>query len=104
MNKIKVPDWVPGVGGKGINIPLIPKLATGTNYVAGEGLAYLHEGEAVVPKKYNPAIGGYGNYNQPVYVNVVADMDVNKFGKAFVRDIKTFSGGTKNSYNYGGGK
>lgn len=104
LNKIKVPDWVPAIGGKGINIPLIPKLATGTNYVAGEGLAYLHEGEAVVPKKYNPAIGGYGNYNQPIYVTVNADMDVNKFGKAFVRDIKTFSGGTKNSYNYGGGK
>lgn len=104
LNKIKLPDWVPVIGGKGINIPLIPKLATGTNYVAGEGLAYLHEGEAVVPKKYNPAIGGYGNYNQPIYVTVNADMDVNKFGKAFVRDIKTFSGGTKNSYNYGGGK
>lgn len=104
LNKIKMPDWVPAIGGKGINIPLIPKLATGTNYVAGEGLAYLHEGEAVVPKKYNPAIGGYGNYNQPIYVTVNADMDVNKFGKAFVRDIKTFSGGTKNSYNYGGGK
>lgn len=104
LNKIKMPDWVPAIGGKGINIPLIPKLATGTNYVAGEGLAYLHEGEAVVPKKYNPAIGGYGNYNQPIYVTVNADMDVNKFGKAFVRDIKTFSGGAKNAYNYGGGK
>ena len=104
MNKIKVPDWVPVIGGKGINFKMIPKLATGTNYVAGEGLAYLHEGEAVVPKKYNPAVGGYGNYSQPIYVTVNADMDVNKFGKAFVRDIKTFSGGTKNSYNYGGGK
>ena len=30
--------------------------------------------------------------------------DVNKFGKAFVRDIKTFSGGAKNSYNYGGSR
>ena len=104
LNKIKLPDWVPAIGGKGINIPLIPKLATGTNYVAGEGLAYLHEGEAVVPKKYNPAVGGFGNYNQPIYVTVNADMDVNKFGKAFVRDIKTFSGGAKNAYNYGGGK
>ena len=104
LNKIKIPSWVPGLGGKGINIPLIPYLDTGTNYVAREGLAYLHEGEAVVPKKYNPAIGGYGSYNQPIYVTVNADMDVNKFGKAFVRDIKTFSGGTKNSYNYGGGK
>lgn len=104
LNKIKVPDWVPGVGGKGINFPMIPKLSVGTNYVASEGLAYLHEGEAVVPKKYNPAVGGFGNYNQPIYVNIVADMDVNKFGKAFVRDIKTFSGGAKNAYNYGGGK
>lgn len=104
LNKIKLPDWVPKIGGMGINIPLIPKLATGTNYVASEGLAYLHEGEAVIPKRYNPAIGGNENYNQPVYVNVIADMDVNKFGKAFVRDIKTFSGGAKNAYNYGGGK
>ncbi len=55
-----VPDWVPGIGGKsfGINIPLIPKLATGTNYVPQDMLAYLHEGEAVVPKKYNPAATG----------------------------------------------
>ncbi len=104
LNKIKIPSWVPGLGGKGINIPLIPYLDTGTNYVAREGLAYLHEGEAVVPKKYNPAIGGYESHNQPIYVTVNADMDVNKFGKAFVRDIKTFSGGTKNSYNYGGSK
>ena len=52
----------------------------------------------MVPKKYNPAVGGFGG-SQPVYVNVIADMDVNKFGKAFVRDIKTFSGGAK---NYGG--
>ena len=104
LNKIKVPDWVPGLGGKGVNFPMIPKLSVGTNYVQREGLAYLHEGEAVVPKKYNPAVGGFGNYNQPIYVTVNADMDVNKFGKAFVRDIKTFSGGAKNAYNYGGGK
>ena len=42
--------------------------------------------------------------SSPVYVTVNANMDVNKFGKAFVRDIKTFSGGAKNSYNYGGSK
>lgn len=29
LNKIKIPDWVPGVGGKGINIPRIQKLASG---------------------------------------------------------------------------
>lgn len=103
LNKIKIPDWVPGIGGKGVNFKMIPTLAVGTNYVKAEGLAYLHQGEAVVPKKYNPAAGGY-TASQPIYVTVNADMDVNKFGKAFVRDIKTFSGGAKNSYNYGGGK
>jgi hypothetical protein len=29
LNKIKIPDWVPAVGGNGFNIPLIPKLAKG---------------------------------------------------------------------------
>jgi hypothetical protein len=31
----------------------IPKFAQGTNYTQ-EGLAYLHEGEAIIPKAYNP--------------------------------------------------
>jgi hypothetical protein len=62
LNKIHfdIPDWVPGIGGKSfsISIPLIPKLAAGTNYIPQDMFAYLHEGEAVVPKKYNPAAGG----------------------------------------------
>lgn len=58
MNKIKVPDWVPGLGGKSVNFKMIPSLNVGTNNVKHEGLAYLHQGEAVVPKKYNPAVGG----------------------------------------------
>ena len=32
LNKIKLPDWVPGLGGKGINIPTIPMLYKGTDY------------------------------------------------------------------------
>lgn len=41
LNKLKIPDWVPGLGGKGINIPLIPMLAKGSKYtpdtfIAGE--------------------------------------------------------------------
>lgn len=60
---ITVPNWVPGLGGKsfGISIPQIPKLNVGTNYVASDGFAFLHEGEAVVPKAYNPAVGGGDN-------------------------------------------
>jgi hypothetical protein len=54
LNKIKIPDWVPGVGGKGINIPLIPTLAKGgvlkkgqTGFLEGDGA------EAVVPLEKN---------------------------------------------------
>lgn len=42
LNKVKIPDWVPGVGGKGINIPKIPYLAKGTSYFSG-GLAVVGE-------------------------------------------------------------
>jgi len=45
-----IPDWVPLVGGEsfGINIPLIPLLEEGGE-IAGDGAAYLHQGEKVVP-------------------------------------------------------
>lgn len=52
FNKIKIPDWVPGVGGKGINIPMIPTLAKGTKYWKG-GIVQISErgGEIVdLPK------------------------------------------------------
>lgn len=51
INMIKIPDWVPNVGGKGINIPLIPKLAKG-GIVDKATLAMIGEGktaEAVIP-------------------------------------------------------
>ena len=36
LNKIKIPDWVPLVGGKGFNIPTIPKLAQGGYFPANQ--------------------------------------------------------------------
>lgn len=42
INKIKVPDWVPGVGGLGFSISEIPMLAKGTDYFQG-GLAIVGE-------------------------------------------------------------
>ena len=51
LNKIQVPDWVPGVGGKGIDIPEIPRLKVGMDYVPSDYFpAYLDEGEAVLTK------------------------------------------------------
>lgn len=54
-------------------VPQIPTLNVGTNYVASEGLAYLHEGEAVVPKKYNPAVVGGMAINYPIVIEVYND-------------------------------
>lgn len=49
INKVKIPNWVPGVGGKGINIPLIPRLRKGLNYVPYDDMpALLHKGERVL--------------------------------------------------------
>lgn len=36
----------------------VPKFDVGTNYVPRDMLAMIHEGEAIVPKAYNPAAGG----------------------------------------------
>lgn len=46
LNKLKIPDWVPGLGGKKISIPLIPTFAKGTpktpdTFIAGERGAEL---------------------------------------------------------------
>lgn len=55
LNRIKVPDWVPGIGGKGINIPKIRELATG-GIVTKPTLAMVGEQskrEAVLPLDRN---------------------------------------------------
>lgn len=77
INKIQVPDWVPGVGGKGINIPHIPTLAKG-GIVDKATLAMIGEGksaEAVIPldrtltNYMSEALKQAGNTNNQVVVN-----------------------------------
>ena len=54
INKIKIPDWVPGVGGKGFHINEIPKLKVGIDYVPEDDYpALLHKGERVLTKEEN---------------------------------------------------
>lgn len=77
INNIHVPDWVPGVGGKGINIPHIPTLAKG-GIVDKATLAMIGEGksaEAVIPldrtltNYMSEALKQAGNTNNQVVVN-----------------------------------
>lgn len=54
INSIQIPDWVPLVGGAGFNIPKIPRLKVGMDYVPSDFYpAYLDEGEAVLTKQEN---------------------------------------------------
>lgn len=54
INSIQIPDWVPLVGGMGFNIPKIPRLKVGMDYVPSDFFpAYLDEGEAVLTKQEN---------------------------------------------------
>ncbi len=89
LNKIKVPDWVPKIGGKGINIPLIPQLAKGTNFWKG-GIVQIHErggeivdlprGSRVMPHDRSVAeaykMGSTKNNNVSITIPKIADQVV----------------------------
>lgn len=92
INLPTIPDWVPGLGGQGggeisfPNIPRIPSLDVGTNFVAQDGLAFLHKGEAVVPKEYNPAAGGTGGTTN---MTVIAQLDGEEIARVTKPHIDT---------------
>jgi hypothetical protein len=66
--KFTVPGWVPGIGGKGFDMPDIPMLANG-GIVTGPTLAMIGEAgpEAVIPLDRMGGMGG-GN-NVTIHVN-----------------------------------
>lgn len=75
---IDVINNVPGVNIKRASKVHIPRLATGTNEIPQEGIYHLHEGEAVVPKKYNPATGGYDNgADNRQIIELLVDLNAN---------------------------
>lgn len=56
LNKIQIPDWVPGVGGYGLSLPNIPELQAGGVLKRGQvGLLEGNGAEAVVPLENNQA-------------------------------------------------
>jgi hypothetical protein len=67
----KVPSWVPGVGGKGFDMPNIPMLADG-GIVTSPTLALIGEGrgpEAVIPLNRMSEFTGGGGNNVNIHVN-----------------------------------
>jgi hypothetical protein len=63
----KIPSWVPGVGGKGFDMPKIPMLAEGGLIMGGATLALVGEAgpEAVIPlDRMSEFTGGAGGGNE----------------------------------------
>jgi phage-related protein len=94
---IKVPKWVPLVGGKEFGVrdifPDIPRLASGGIVRGGSGgiLAQIGEGrfdEAVVPLR--PGLGGFGGNVYSITVNVPPTANKAEIGKEVVEAIREY--------------
>lgn len=91
LNKIKIPDWVPGVGGKGINIKEIPLLAAGGEITekghaivgeAGPELLELPQGAKVKPlNKTDGNKTEVNNYFNIEKMEVRDDSDIKKIAR-----------------------
>jgi soluble cytochrome b562 len=91
LNKIKIPDWVPGVGGKGLNIKEIPLLAEGGEITqkghaivgeAGPELLELPQGAKVKPLDDNKGLATEVNNNFNIANLVVREeADVKKIAR-----------------------
>jgi hypothetical protein len=74
----KVPSWVPGIGGKGFEVPNIPMLAQGGIVTGGATLAMIGEAgpEAVIPLDRMGEFGmGGGGMNITVNAGLVSSPD-----------------------------
>lgn len=103
LNKIKLPNWIPGFGGMGINIPTIPKLAKG-GIVDAPTIAMVGEAgkEAVMPLENNtgwitdlaakvadrmPVNGGNSNDNS-MSGDLILQIDGSIIGKVALNQLR----------------
>jgi hypothetical protein len=90
---IRVPDWVPGVGGRGFTIPDLfpdlPYLDVGGD-IKRTGLAVVHEGERVVPAAQVTPIRNDRGRVETVRIELAGD---NEIVKLFRRLARVHGGG-----------
>lgn len=89
INNIKVPDWVPGIGGASANIPKIPQLWKGSNFTIGgptlvgeQGpeLVNMPRGASVLPAHKTRSVlegANVGGVNQKITqtANIYVELD-----------------------------
>ena len=78
VNRIKIPSWVPGFGGKGINLPFISRLRVGIEEVPYDEMpAILHKGERVLTKdeakEYNQSKNKKETVNYNYYNSITVE-------------------------------
>jgi phage-related protein len=83
--KFKIPDWVPGIGGNGFEVPDIPMLANG-GIVSSPTLALIGERgpEAVIPLDRMGSMGG--GMNITVQAGLVSTPD--QMGQLIIESIQ----------------
>lgn len=101
INKIQIPDFVPGIGGKGINIPLIPQVALAKGgIVTRPTVALTGEAgpEAVIPLKKlhdfipEQKIISNEQQNTPISVTVQSVLDGKVVAETTTPYMDTISG------------
>ena len=71
---------------------VLPSFAVGTNYVPNDMVAQIHEGEAIIPKAYNPSAGGGGNSGSVVEAIQTLTAEVANLKFAMAATAKNTSG------------
>jgi hypothetical protein len=86
----KVPGWVPGIGGKGFDVPDIPELKDG-GIVTQATLAMIGEGnepEAIIPLSKLASMGFGGGGGGPTINVTVTSADPNAVVAALQRYVR----------------
>lgn len=110
LNSIKIPDWVPVVGGKGVNIPTIPTFARGTartpsTFIAGEKgpeLITNAPGMTVYTAERTQKILETSNRAAAAVKTAPAAVQVGGYGGNPVAEVKTAPEVTRNPGRGGG--
>ena len=71
---VKIPKFIPGIGGKSFGLPKIPEIKSADTggLMGSDGLIYAHAGELIVP----PAGSKFGNGPLVHIENVNSNVDV----------------------------